>query len=146
MFARIFSVFSHLNLFYLCLQFLSFFLYSFLFFFTDSSRLNFSTFFCLIFFPLPGFTNWVEYIPLYILDCTLYRTRVQLPPASWQQVQNIYPCISLTVHCTGHGYSSHLPPGSSYHYLEFSTCIERVVRFLGWDKFSLIGSEYYYFS
>ena len=39
----------------------------------------------------------------------------------------------------GHGLSSHLPPGQSYHYLEAQTYLRLVVDHLGLDKFGLIG-------
>jgi len=39
----------------------------------------------------------------------------------------------------GHGFSSHLPEGSMYHYLEGSVVIERIRKHFKWDKFSLVG-------
>merc|ERR1711872_645756 len=39
----------------------------------------------------------------------------------------------------GHGYSSPLPPGQIYHYLESIGCIRRVADYMGWDKFGLLG-------
>eukprot|EP00088_Acartia_fossae_P054686 TRINITY_DN6302_c0_g1_i7.p1 TRINITY_DN6302_c0_g1~~TRINITY_DN6302_c0_g1_i7.p1 ORF type:complete len:325 (-),score=56.57 TRINITY_DN6302_c0_g1_i7:456-1430(-) len=39
----------------------------------------------------------------------------------------------------GHGFSSHLPDGAMYHYLESSVTIERIRRHFNWDKLSLIG-------
>jgi len=39
----------------------------------------------------------------------------------------------------GHGYSSPLPPGQIYHYLESIGCIRRVAEYMGWDKFGLLG-------
>lgn len=39
----------------------------------------------------------------------------------------------------GHGYSSHLPKGSLYHFLESGIYIQRIAKHFGWKKFSLIG-------
>lgn len=39
----------------------------------------------------------------------------------------------------GHGLSSHKPRGTFYHYMEMLVDIERVVRYLKWEKFSIIG-------
>jgi len=39
----------------------------------------------------------------------------------------------------GHGLSSHAPAGSTYHYLDGVTHIERITRHLGWKNFSLLG-------
>merc|ERR1712107_957574 len=45
----------------------------------------------------------------------------------------------ISIDYPGHGLSSHIPAGSSYHYLEGSTYIMRIVKHFGWDKFNLIG-------
>ena len=52
-------------------------------------------------------------------------------------------CKLSSVHCSGHGLSSHAPAGSTYHYLDGVTHIERVTRYLGWKNFSLLGKKRY---
>ena len=51
-------------------------------------------------------------------------------------------CPHLSLLCLdypGHGLSSHLPPGQTYHYLEANRYLRLVVDHLGIDKFGLIG-------
>jgi len=39
----------------------------------------------------------------------------------------------------GHGLSSHIPKGATYSYVESIGYTERIVNFLGWEKFSFLG-------
>jgi len=45
----------------------------------------------------------------------------------------------LSVDYPGHGFSSHIPFGQGYHYLESMVYIQRVIKFLGWKEFGIIG-------
>lgn len=45
----------------------------------------------------------------------------------------------VSIDYPGHGLSSHLPSGQGYHYLESMIHIQRVIKFLGWKEFGLIG-------
>lgn len=39
----------------------------------------------------------------------------------------------------GHGFSSHIPPGFLYHYMDSVTVIKRIINHFGWTKVSFIG-------
>lgn len=45
----------------------------------------------------------------------------------------------IAIDYAGHGLSSHIPPGKTYHYLEGATLIERISRHYGWKTFALLG-------
>ncbi|XP_053577306.1 serine hydrolase-like protein 2 [Bombina bombina] len=40
---------------------------------------------------------------------------------------------------SGHGLSSHMPPGLRYQHLDYVTDVHRVVTAMGWKKFSIVG-------
>ena len=45
----------------------------------------------------------------------------------------------ISLDLPGHGYSDHRPPGSSYHFIDMVVDVLEVKKFLGWDRFSIIG-------
>ncbi|PRD29786.1 UNVERIFIED_CONTAM: serhl [Trichonephila clavipes] len=45
----------------------------------------------------------------------------------------------VAIDAPGHGLSSHKPPGAFYHNAEMLLEIKRIVDYLNWDKFSIIG-------
>ncbi|KAI1301693.1 putative serine hydrolase [Halotydeus destructor] len=47
--------------------------------------------------------------------------------------------VVVAVDFPGHGLSSHFPPGCSYTDLTYVMDIKRVVNYLKWDKFTLLG-------
>jgi len=50
---------------------------------------------------------------------------------------NEYFLVSLDL--PGHGYSDHRPPGSAYHFIDMIVDVLEVIKYLNWDRFSLIG-------
>lgn len=57
---------------------------------------------------------------------------------------NLVPLLSpslyiVAIDCVGHGLSSHKPHGIFYNYIEVAFDIERVVQYLKWEQFSIIG-------
>ncbi|XP_063796463.1 serine hydrolase-like protein 2 [Pseudophryne corroboree] len=45
----------------------------------------------------------------------------------------------VAVDFSGHGLSSHLPPGTRYQHLDYVTDVHKVVTNLGWRKFSILA-------
>ncbi|GAB6019090.1 Serine hydrolase-like protein 2 [Chamberlinius hualienensis] len=45
----------------------------------------------------------------------------------------------VTIDLPGHGLSSHKPPGTLYHICDWIIDIRRVIKFLGWKEYSIIG-------
>jgi len=45
----------------------------------------------------------------------------------------------VAVDLPGHGLSSHYPPGVQYHFADYLTVIKRIVTFLKWGRFSIVG-------
>ncbi|GIY72845.1 serine hydrolase-like protein 2 [Caerostris extrusa] len=45
----------------------------------------------------------------------------------------------VAIDAPGHGLSSHLPAGTWYHYMDYMVEIKKIVDYLKWDKFSIIG-------
>jgi len=45
----------------------------------------------------------------------------------------------VAVDLPGHGLSSHLPPGCPYHDLVFMMELKRVIDYLNWNKFIILG-------
>lgn len=45
----------------------------------------------------------------------------------------------IAIDIPGHGFSSHVPQGSLYHYMDSVTMIMRVIQHFGWNKVSCMG-------
>ncbi|XP_054724139.1 probable serine hydrolase [Uloborus diversus] len=45
----------------------------------------------------------------------------------------------VAIDAPGHGFSSHKPHGTFYHYMEMLVDIKRIVDYLKWDSFSILG-------
>lgn len=48
----------------------------------------------------------------------------------------------LALDAIGHGKSSHIPPGMVYTFIDFVIAFRRVVKYYGWEKFSIIGHSF----
>ena len=45
----------------------------------------------------------------------------------------------VSIDLPGHGFSSHLPPGIPYRFMDMLGCIRRVIAQLGWHQFHILG-------
>ena len=56
---------------------------------------------------------------------------------------SVFNCNLLALHnanrCTGHGFSSHIPMGMGYHFIEGISYIKRVANHFGLERFNLMG-------
>ncbi|NXW82527.1 SEHL2 protein, partial [Alopecoenas beccarii] len=54
-------------------------------------------------------------------------------------------CYYVAMDFSGHGWSSHRPAGSPYHFLDYVSDVRRVVAALQWRRFTLMGHSMVFF-
>ncbi|XP_017472010.1 PREDICTED: probable serine hydrolase [Rhagoletis zephyria] len=74
--------------------------------------------------PLLALHGWLD-------NCGSF---AKLAPLLIQTIGSVL-CIDLP----GHGYSTHLPPGTVYHSLEYVRAVLRLMKVYNWPKISLLG-------